>query len=104
MRRGRLTGCPVLGPGGLRLLRPRSSVYHPLNTTRVAAARVGGAPVGMRILVVGGGAREHALLWKLARSPHAAALLCAPGNAGTTELAESVPVRANDIGGLVAAA
>ncbi len=60
--------------------------------------------MGMRILVVGGGGREHALLWKLARSPRTAALFCAPGNAGTTELAESVPVRTADLDGLTAAA
>jgi phosphoribosylamine--glycine ligase len=59
---------------------------------------------GARILVVGGGAREHALLWKLAQSPHAAALLCAPGNAGTTDLAESIPVRSSDVEGIAAAA
>jgi phosphoribosylamine--glycine ligase len=58
----------------------------------------------MRVLVVGGGAREHALLWKLAQSPRVAALLCAPGNAGTEELAENLPVRATDVEAIVAAA
>ena len=58
----------------------------------------------MRIMVVGGGAREHALLWKLAQSPRVAALWCAPGNAGTADLAENLPVRANDLDGIVAAA
>src|SRR6185312_1328110 len=46
----------------------------------------------MRILVVGGGGREHALLWKLAQSPRATALFCAPGNAGTSALAENVAI------------
>jgi phosphoribosylamine--glycine ligase len=55
----------------------------------------------MRVLVVGGGAREHALLWKLAQSPRVAALLCAPGNAGTAELAENLPVRATDVEAVV---
>src|SRR5260370_25792817 len=55
----------------------------------------------MRILVVGRGAREHALAWRLARSP-GAALFCAPGNAGTDSLAESVPVQETDLAGLTA--
>jgi phosphoribosylamine--glycine ligase len=55
----------------------------------------------MRVLVVGSGAREHALLWKLAQSPRVAALLCAPGNAGTTELAENLPVRSTDVDAIV---
>jgi phosphoribosylamine--glycine ligase len=55
----------------------------------------------MRILVVGGGGREHALLWKLAQSSKVTSLLCAPGNAGTGELAENVAIRVNDIDGLV---
>ena len=57
--------------------------------------------MGMRILVVGGGGREHALLWKLAQSPLADDLFCAPDNAGTADLAESVPVRTGDLDGLV---
>ncbi len=50
----------------------------------------------MRILVVGGGGREHALVWKLAQSPRVEALFCAPGNAGTATLAESVPAMGLD--------
>jgi len=55
----------------------------------------------MKILVVGGGGREHALVWKIAQSPLAEEILCAPGNAGIAELARLVPVRADDLGGLV---
>jgi phosphoribosylamine--glycine ligase len=58
----------------------------------------------MRVLVIGGGGREHALLWKLAESPRRPALFCAPGNAGTAELAENCPVAADDVAGLLALA
>ena len=58
----------------------------------------------MRILVVGSGGREHALLWKLAQSPKTTLLFCAPGNGGTSALAENVPVPANDIEGMLNAA
>ena len=58
----------------------------------------------MRILVIGGGGREHALLWKLAQSRRAPALFCAPGNAGTAELAENCDVAADDVAGLLALA
>jgi phosphoribosylamine--glycine ligase len=58
----------------------------------------------MKILVVGGGGREHALVWKLAQSPLAPEILCAPGNPGTAKHARNVPVAANDVAGLVALA
>ena len=51
----------------------------------------------MRILVVGSGGREHALCWKIAASPLADKLYCAPGNAGIAALAECVPIGAEDI-------
>ncbi len=55
----------------------------------------------MKLLVVGGGGREHALAWKLAQSPLCDSLLCAPGNAGIAEIAQTFPVAADDIEGLV---
>ncbi|MCZ8147204.1 MAG: phosphoribosylamine--glycine ligase, partial [Roseomonas sp.] len=56
----------------------------------------------MRVLVVGGGGREHALCWALAASPLLTRLWCAPGNPGIAEVAECVPLAATDIAGLVA--
>ncbi len=46
----------------------------------------------MRVLVIGAGGREHAICWALARSPRLSALYCAPGNGGTTAIAENVPL------------
>jgi phosphoribosylamine--glycine ligase len=56
----------------------------------------------MNILVVGGGGREHALCWALAKSPNCGALYCAPGNAGIADVAECAAIGAEDIGALVA--
>ena len=54
----------------------------------------------MKILVVGSGGREHAMVWKLTQSPRKPTLYCAPGNAGIDSLATCVPIKADDIGGL----
>lgn len=56
----------------------------------------------MNILIVGSGGREHALAWKLARSPRVKKIFCAPGNAGTGGLGENVGISASDIPALVA--
>jgi phosphoribosylamine--glycine ligase len=56
----------------------------------------------MKILIVGGGGREHALAWKLVQSPDVTRIYCAPGNAGTAALGENVPLAATDVGGLLA--
>lgn len=55
----------------------------------------------MKILVVGGGGREHALVWKLAQSPKVTKIYCAPGNAGISQLAECVNIAADDIKALL---
>ena len=61
----------------------------------LASLYVSAIPV--KILVVGSGGREHALAWKLSQSPRAGQIFCAPGNAGTAELGENVPIAANDL-------
>jgi phosphoribosylamine--glycine ligase len=58
----------------------------------------------VRVLVVGGGGREHALVWRIARSPRVEALLAAPGNPGIARHARCVPVEATDDAGLAALA
>lgn len=55
----------------------------------------------MKILVVGGGGREHTIVWKLAQSPRVEKIYCAPGNAGISKIAECVPIKAMDIEGIV---
>ena len=54
----------------------------------------------MKILVIGSGGREHAMVWKLAQSPRKPILYCAPGNAGIASLATCVPIKADDLVGL----
>ena len=55
----------------------------------------------MKILVVGGGGREHAIVWKIAQSPKVDKIYCAPGNGGIAELAECVDIAATDIENMV---
>jgi phosphoribosylamine--glycine ligase len=55
----------------------------------------------MRVLVVGGGGREHALVWTISASPLVDALYCAPGNAGIAREATCVPIAADDVEALV---
>lgn len=55
----------------------------------------------MRILVIGGGGREDAIIWKLFQSPKAEKIYCIPGNGGIEELAECIPGKVEDIESLV---
>lgn len=55
----------------------------------------------MKVLVVGGGGREHTIVWKLSKSPKVTEIYAAPGNGGIAELATCVPIKATDIDGVV---
>lgn len=56
----------------------------------------------MNVLLIGGGGREHALAWKLAQSEHVTELTCAPGNAGISQVANCVDIKADDVIGILA--
>ncbi len=55
----------------------------------------------MKVLVIGGGGREHAIVWKLSQSRHVDKIYCLPGNAGISETAECIDVDLNDFGALI---
>lgn len=55
----------------------------------------------MKVLVVGGGGREHAICWKLAQSPKVTELYCAPGNGGISQIARCVDIKATDVDAVV---
>jgi phosphoribosylamine--glycine ligase len=57
--------------------------------------------VGKKVLVVGSGGREHALVWKLAQSPEVDKIYAAPGNPGISKLAECVAIGAADVEALL---
>jgi phosphoribosylamine--glycine ligase len=57
--------------------------------------------MSMKVLVIGKGGREHALIWKLAQSPRVERVFCAPGNAGTAEDAVNVAIEPTDFDGLI---
>ncbi|MBL7848388.1 MAG: phosphoribosylamine--glycine ligase [Cyclobacteriaceae bacterium] len=54
----------------------------------------------MNILLIGNGGREHALAWKIRQSPLTQSLLIAPGNAGTAQVGENIPVKSDDLAGI----
>ncbi|MDQ2621798.1 MAG: phosphoribosylamine--glycine ligase, partial [Actinomycetota bacterium] len=60
-----------------------------------------GQVVGIRVLVVGGGGREHAMAWKLAQSAVVDEVICAPGNPGMEAIGECLPVAVSDLDGIV---
>ena len=53
----------------------------------------------MKVLIVGGGGREHALAWKVSHSSRVSRIYAAPGNAGIAQIAECVPIKAEDLSG-----
>ncbi len=55
----------------------------------------------MKVLVIGSGGREHAIVWKLKQSPKVTEVYCAPGNAGINKIANGVNIKADDIEGLL---
>lgn len=71
------------------------------NKCRTVPIKMKGMKMIMKILVVGGGGREHAIVWKLAQSQRVSKIYCAPGNAGISKIAECVPIKATDIDGIV---
>src|SRR5258708_36123339 len=58
----------------------------------------------MKVLVIGGGGREHALVWKLKQSPRVEKIGCAPGNGGIEGEAECLPADTDDVPGVIALA
>jgi phosphoribosylamine--glycine ligase len=55
----------------------------------------------MKVLIIGGGGREHALAWKLRQSPRVSRVFCAPGNGGISQVADCVPIKISDHAALV---
>lgn len=55
----------------------------------------------MKVLVIGGGGREHSIVWKLNQSPRVSKIYCAPGNAGMARIAECVDINVNDVDALL---
>jgi len=77
--------------GGIRRASlPFLMRWHNLNQRRLPSIIV-------KILIVGSGGREHALAWKLAQSSRAPQILCAPGNAGTAQIGENIPLGSGDL-------
>ena len=56
----------------------------------------------MRVLIIGSGGREHALAWKLSQSPKVSEIFIAPGNGGTGDYGQNIPIKDSDLAALVA--
>src|SRR5882762_7118084 len=83
-----------------RLRRRQRGAPHRSNVAvpfRISAPPSPGTQIAMKVLVVGSGAREHALCWKLRGSPLVKELYCAPGNVGMAKIADRVPIDPSSI-------
>jgi phosphoribosylamine--glycine ligase len=83
-----------------RTTRPKNWIGNPRIIQTKKRMRLGGGR-RMRILVIGSGAREHAMLWKLSQSSSVSDLICAPGNGGTGQIATNIQVAINDLDGML---
>src|SRR3970282_1967985 len=79
----------------MRPTSPWSSRGFDISTTESGIG--GGSGRSMQVLVIGSGGREHALAWKIAQSPRVTKVWAAPGNAGISEVAESINISPSDI-------
>src|SRR6202158_5269265 len=90
------------------ILRNYTSANRPARWRRLGSASIGRKSLDeglrMKILVLGGGGREHALVWKLRQSPRVEKIWCAPGNGGIAAEAEGMAIDAGDVGAIVALA
>src|SRR5690242_19003868 len=87
-------GSPRVPPSGAHRLA-RSPTFGRCDSHGPAEPALTWVAVPMKILVVGSGAREHAIAWKCVQSELTTLVYCAPGNGGTVGLARNVPVQAD---------
>ena len=88
-----------------RAREAQKNLSLPLEEVAASAVGEGDRRSSMKVLVIGGGGREHAVCRKLSESKDVTELLCAPGNAGIARVARCIPdVKATDIDGIVALA
>src|SRR5207244_378241 len=94
------TKCPVSTASSTtsHRSRPRPSSGNDVSISLPSCG--GGSGWGVNVLIVGGGAREHALTWKALQSPLTGAVYCAPGNAATAAIAVNTGIEATDVDGI----